>query len=67
MSLFEVWVYQYHSLFSIISAVTPLGMEDGSIADEQITASSCSKHVKLGEVNLDFIPGNGRLNNANGF
>ena len=57
MSLFEFWFRQYHCVFLFLSAVTALGMEDGSITNEQITASSYHK----------YVPWKGRLNNANGF
>ena len=56
MSFFEFWFRQYHCLLFILSAI-PLGMEDGSIADEQVTASSNFNGRN---------PWNGRLNNTNG-
>ena len=44
-------------MFSILSAVTPLGMENGSITNDQITASSSYNGSE---------PWDGRLNNPNG-
>ena len=49
------------SALDLFSAVTPLGMEDGSITDDQITASSY-RDDDVGK----YGPGAGRLNNPNG-